>query len=261
MRFLIPLLFVSPLLAAPKWRASDVMDKNESARRVDQLQAKGKIVIDGGSRRRMEKTFTWWRKVQKDGTHFNTLTKFHTPVTVKDQSILFLEAANDKTEILMYLPTFKKTRIIESSQQNSSFMASDFTFSDITTIQKEDYSFTEAGIESCPNEKKIKCYKIEAKLKNLESADRLGYTRLTIWMRADNFMNDRIQYYNQAGKLYKELNASQIVQIAKGKYFSKYLIMKNLTNGQFTILEFSEVEANKSIPESRFYKQKLGKDA
>jgi hypothetical protein len=261
MVYLSVLLFASIVFAADqKWSASDIMKKNEDARKVVQLQAKGKIIIDGGSRKRMEKTFSWWRKLQTDKIHYNTLTKFHTPVTVKDQSILFLEAEGDKNEILMYLPAFKKTRMVESSQQNQSFMASDFSFTDITALQNEDYNYTEAGLVECPGSKPVKCYQISAKIKNPRSVERLGYSKLELWIREDNFMSDFIRYYDKSEKLFKELKTSEIVPLSKTTFFTKYLEMKNLTNGQFTILEFSDLDTKPNIPDSKFYKQKLGKD-
>lgn len=245
---------------AQKWTAKDVMAKNEKARQTLSLKAEGKIIIDGGTRKRQEKTFTWWRQIQKDQVHFNTLTLFHTPATVKGQAILFLEESGEKNEILMWLPTFKKTRIIESSQQNSSFMASDFTFSDITALQNEDYTFTESGLESCPNTQKVKCYKITSKLKNPKSAERLGYHKLILWIRQDNSMTDRVHYLDQADKVFKQLDTTEPMPINPGKFFFTKLNMKNLTNGQFTILEFTGVDWKTAIPDSRFYKQRLGKD-
>ena len=256
----VALLASSSVFSAVNWKASEIMKKNEAARKVTELQANGKIIIDGGARKRMEKTFTWWRKLQKDGIHYNTLTKFHTPSTVKDQSILFLEAEGDKNEILMYLPAFKKTRIVESSQQNASFMASDFSFTDITALQNEDYIYTELGSVKCPNDTKVECYKINAQIKNPRSVERLGYSKLVLWVRNDNFISDRVHYYNQAGKLFKELDSTEITPLSKTTYFTNRLHMKNVTNGQFTIIEFSNVNANKNIPENRFYKQRLGKD-
>ncbi len=245
---------------AQKWTAKDVMAKNEKARQTLSLKAEGKIIIDGGTRKRQEKTFTWWRQIQKDQIHFNTLTIFHTPATVKNQAILFLESSGEKNEILMWLPTFKKTRIIESSQQNSSFMASDFTFSDITALQNEDYTFKEESLETCPNLAQVKCYKINSALKNPQSAQRLGYHKLILWIRQDNSMTDRVHYLDQNNKIFKQLDTTQPVAINPGKFFFTKLEMKNLTNSQFTILEFANVDWKTAIPEARFYKQKLGKD-
>lgn len=262
--FIFLLLFPSLTLInecfAQKWTAKDVMAKNEKARQTLSLKAEGKIIIDGGTRKRQEKTFTWWRQIQKDQVHFNTLTLFHTPATVKGQAILFLEESGEKNEILMWLPTFKKTRIIESSQQNSSFMASDFTFSDITALQNEDYAFSEKSLESCPNVTKIKCYQIDSSLKNPQSAQRLGYHKLILWIRQDNSMTDRVHYLDESGKVFKQLDTTGPVAINPGKFFFTKLEMKNLTNAQFTILEFTDIDWKTPIPDSRFYKQKLGKD-
>jgi uncharacterized protein len=254
---LVLLLNISSLSSA-SFKADDIMKKNEEARKISSVKATGKIITDGGSRKRLEKTFTWWRQLQKDGVHFNTLTIFHTPANVKDQAILFLEAASEKNEILMWLPTFKKTRIIESSQQNSSFMGSDFSFSDITALQNEDYKYQAMGIENCPNMTQLKCYKIEAVLKNSQSSSRLGYSKLMLWMRQDNHMTDRVHYYDLSGKLFKELNTTKIQKVGNNLYFSEYLEMKNLTNQQFTTIEFSAVDAKTPIPDKTFFKQRLG---
>jgi hypothetical protein len=247
-------------LAQASFDADAIMKKNQAARQIPSITALGTIITDGGSRKRLEKTFTWWRQLQKDKVHFNTLTKFHTPANVKGQSILFLEAASEKNEILMWLPTFKKTRIIESSQQNSSFMGSDFSFSDITALQNEDYRYKAIGMEKCPNETKLNCNKIEAVLKNPASVTRLGYSKLILWMRPDNHMTDRVHYFDESGKLFKELNTTKIQAVSKELYFSEHLEMKNLTNGQFTIISFSKVDAKTPIPDKRFFKQRLGQD-
>jgi hypothetical protein len=44
------------ILAAPNWKATEIMKKNELSRKIIQLKAEGKIIIDGGSRKRQEKT-------------------------------------------------------------------------------------------------------------------------------------------------------------------------------------------------------------
>ncbi len=257
---LFVLLILSSSFAKESFDPDAIMKKNQAARQIPSITALGTIITDGGSRKRLEKTFTWWRQLQKDKTHFNTLTKFHTPANVKGQSILFLEAASEKNEILMWLPTFKKTRIIESSQQRSSFMGSDFSFSDITALQNEDYTYKATGLETCPNENKLKCYKIQASLKNSAAVARLGYSNLTLWMRPDNNMTDRVHYHDESGKLFKELNTTQIQSAGAGLYFSQYLEMKNLSNGQFTIISFSKVDTQTPVPDKRFFKQRLGQD-
>jgi hypothetical protein len=141
--------------------AKDIMDKNEEVRRLRDIKAKATLVTGGADKKEKRKKFTWWRKLTSDKVHFNTLTRFHEPSEIKNEGILFLEHEQDNSDVLLYLPTYKKIRRVERNNQSGSFMGSELSYADIATPHSEDYDFKELKKEKCPS-KESDCTIIEA---------------------------------------------------------------------------------------------------
>src|SRR5687768_1175918 len=130
---LIPLLGLLIASQAAATEGREAMTNHEEARRVKHFQACAFLRSENPGGAVKEKTFTIWSKLKPDGVRYQTLTRFHTPAEVKNEAILLLENEKGENDILIYLPAYQKTRRVERSQQSSSFMGSDFSYSDITT--------------------------------------------------------------------------------------------------------------------------------
>jgi outer membrane lipoprotein-sorting protein len=259
------LLGLIPLISqAAGMSAKEIMVKNEEARKVSEFESDARLSTGNESDRSLKvKEFSFWRKVQQDGVHNNTLTRFHAPAEVRNEGILILENAAGKNDVLLYLPNFKKTRRVESQQQSGSFMGSVFSYSDIATPHVEDYEYKTLRTEACPGAEhsKIQCSVIEAIPSNDDVKERTGYSRSHAWVRQDNFMAVKGEYYNLEGELFKRLEANQIkmVDAKNKKWLAHFLSIVNLKNHEFTKLEFSKVKVNSGIPNSIFTQQNLQK--
>jgi hypothetical protein len=260
----LALLTLPTLSFAAGLSAKDIMIKNEEARRVAEFESHAKLT-SGNDADKSEKVkeFTFWRKVQGDGVHNSTLTRFHSPAEVRNEGILIIENANGKNDVLLYLPNFKKTRRVESQQQSGSFMGSVFSYSDIATPHVDDYQYKTLRDEKCPGSEhaQFKCSVIEAIPSSDDIRERTGYSKSMVWVRQDNFMAVKGEYYNLEGELFKRLEASQvkIIDAKNKKWLAHFLTINNLKSHDFTRLEFSKVKANGGIPSSVFTQQNLQK--
>jgi hypothetical protein len=166
-----------------------------------------------------------------------------------------------KNDVLLYLPNFKKTRRVESQQQSGSFMGSVFSYSDIATPHVEDHRYKTLGIEKCESDPRITCYKIEGVPSNEEVKERTRYSKSIAWVRADNFMVERADYYQLDGKLWKKLKAAEIKMIdtKNKKWLAHSLSIVNQLTQEYTDLQFSKVKANSGISDAIFTQQNLQK--
>lgn len=246
--------------------AKEVMLKNEDARKIEELTSSATLKTGGGGSPDRLKKFTWWRKLSKDKIHYNTLTRFHEPAEVRGQGILFLEHEDGNNDVMLYLPTFKKIRRVESEQQSSSFMGSEFSYSDIGAPHVDDYQYSMVKeSEKCPSSEgsqdtaQTKCYLIESKPANEKVKDRTGYSRGLQWVRQDNFMTMKGEFYDLDGKLWKKMDALriEIVDSTKKKWLAHFVRMENARNGRYTELEFKSVKTDVKISESTFSQQNL----
>lgn len=255
------LLFSVPALSANS--AKDVMIKNEEARKVSDFEGSAKISTGTTAEGEKVKDFTLFRKIQSDGIHNSTLTRFHSPAEVRNEGILIVENTNGKNDVLIYLPAYKKIRRVESQQQSGSFMGSVFSYSDIATPHVDDYQYKELRTEKCPSKEAatITCHVIECVPTNNDIKERTGYSKSIMWMRDDNSMSVAGEYYDLEGNKFKELQAGQIkiIDETNKKWMALSLRMVNLKTKEYTQLTFSNVKANKGVPDSTFTQQNLQK--
>ncbi len=242
----------------------EIMTKNEEARRVGEFESRSKLTTGTeGSDAIRTKEFSFWRKVRADGVHNNTFTRFHSPAEVRNEGILIVENESGKNDVLLYLPAYKKVRRVESRQQSGSFMGSVFSYSDIATPHVDEYEYKLRGEAKCPTPESasLRCHEVEAIPANEGVRDRTGYTRSIAWVRQDNFMVVKAEYYNLDGELFKRLEASQIrmVDEKNKKWLAHELFIVNLKTKEYTKLSFGNVKVNGGIPDSIFTQQNLQK--
>jgi hypothetical protein len=261
--FILPALSILPL-SAFALSGKEIMTRNEEARKVNEFEARSKLSTGNNKDSSSKiKEFSFWRKVQPDGVHNSTFTRFHSPAEVRNEGILIVENGSGKNDVLLYLPAYKKIRRVESQQQSGSFMGSVFSYSDIATPHVDEYQYSVLKDESCPTKEAvfIKCHVVEAVPANDDVKERTGYTKSVAWVRQDNFMVVKGEYYNLEGTLFKRLEANEIKLVdPKGKkWLSHLLFIENLKTGDFTRLEFSKVKVNGGIPNAIFTQQNLQK--
>ncbi|NDD93149.1 outer membrane lipoprotein-sorting protein [bacterium] len=263
----LSILLASWMLQAPIAHALtglEIMTRNEDARKVNEFESRAKL--ESGNTKDAStkiKEFSFWRKVQSDGIHNSTFTRFHAPAEVRNEGILIVENGSGKNDVLLYLPAYKKIRRVESQQQSGSFMGSVFSYSDIATPHVDEYQYRVMKEESCPTPESasVKCYVVEALPANDTIKERTGYSKSVAWVRHDNFMVVKGEYYNLEGALFKRLEASQIklVDPKNQKWLSHSLYIIQLKTGDFTRLEFSKVKVNGGIADAIFTQQNLQK--
>jgi hypothetical protein len=239
----------------------EIMTRNEESERNDDITAAAVLTTGGGGSPDRSKEFTWWRKLRGDKIHYNTLTRFHSPAEVRGEGILFLEWSSDANEVLIYLPTFKKIRRVETQQQSGSFMGSELSYSDITAPHPQDYAQTVAATEDCPGSEAppVKCFAVESIPATAAVRERTGYSRTVTWVREDNFVAVKAEYYGLDGKLFKRMIASNLSEVDphRHKWLALRIRIENTLNGRFTLLQFNHPQVNQGIPDAMFTQQSL----
>jgi outer membrane lipoprotein-sorting protein len=236
------LLFLSTL------SARDIVDKAYNRDVPKSSMAKSKMIIvneKGEMREREILTYTAEIKgIRK------SLIKFLEPADVKDTSFLHIENPKGEDEQFLYIPAIKKTRRIAGSQRSSSFMGSDFSYSD---FEKRDVDAGEHSLIKEENYNGQDVYVVES-----IPRDEPDYSKFVQWIRKDNFVPIRIDFYDKKGNLIKRLEVEKLENI-DGYWISTKTVMQSLTKNKKTVIEIIEIKNNIEIPEKYFLPQNLGK--
>lgn len=185
---------------------------------------------------------------------------FLSPADVRNTAFLtydYDDSAQDDDQWL-YLPALKKTKRIASSDKSSSFMGSDFTYSDMTSRDIDDYSFSIAK-ESTVRDHKV--WVMESIPKTDKLIEETGYTKSYLFVRQDNFVVVRaLHILKEAGRK-KYLDVKRLEQI-DGIWVATEIEMKTTKDKATlhkTILKLDNVQFNQDIDEAFFSVRRIEK--
>ncbi len=244
--------------------AADTITADEIAKLVDERDVGDKsistmemILIDkhGNKRIRNMKNYS-----MDKGQDTQTVIFFLSPADVRNTAFLtydYDDSSKDDDQWL-YLPALKKTKRIASSDKSSSFMGSDFTYSDMTSRDINDYTYRIA------KESKVRDHKVwvmESIPKTDKTTEETGYTKSYMFVRQDNYVVVRaLHILKESGKK-KYLDVKKLEKI-DGIWVATEIEMKTTKDKKTlhrTILKLDNVKFNQDLDDSFFSVRRIEK--
>ena len=183
--FMFLFILTYQTVLADNSKTYEIMKKVEDRDRGDNMISNMEMILtDKWDRQRVKKL----KAFSKDkGDDRYSIKYFIYPADIKDTALLtydYDEADKDDDQWL-YLPALKKIKRIASKDKSSSFMGTDFNYSDMTIRNVEDYNYRfvkEAIIKG------VKTWVIESIPCTQEIIDERGYTKSLHFIRQDNYV-------------------------------------------------------------------------
>ena len=217
------------------------------------------ILIDKNENKRVRELKTFGKDKGKDkGEDKLKLMFFLSPADVKNTAFLtydYDDSSMDDDQWL-YLPELRKVKRIASSDKSSSFMGSDFTYSDMTSKNVQDYTYL---IMKEPMVGGHKTWQIQVTPKAQKTIDETGYTKSILFVRQDNFVVVQALYYVKEGEKLKYMQVTEL-ELIEGIWSTTAIQMVTKKGQQTlhkTILEFSDLKYNQELKESFFVTRTL----
>lgn len=174
--------------------------------------------------------------LQKGGD--KRIGKFLSPADQKGIGFLSLPG----NVFYIYLPAFKKTRRIAAHIKNTKFAGTDFTYEDMEAKNyRRDWN---PQLLLSENNR----YQLELTPKPGVVTE---YGRIILWINADNFYPELIEYYDQSGKPCKKMTADKIEK-TDGFWIAKESLMEDLKSGHKTRMILQDVKFNSGIAADKF---------
>jgi len=227
--------------------AQKVHDRDEGDNITSNMKM---ILIDKAGKKRVRdlKVFT-----KNRGEDTLKLMFFLTPADVKNTAFLTYDYENSDRDDdqWLYLPELRKVKRIASSDKSSSFMGSDFTYSDMTSRNVEDYTYK---IMKEPKIKGHKTWQLLVVPKSNKVIEETGYTKSIIFVRQDNFVIIQALHYIKAGKKLKYMMVKDL-ELINNVWTIKEIQMvtkKGKKKLHKSIFKFSNIKYNQDLDESLF---------
>ena len=256
MALLLPLIISSGIAQAitAEEIARLVDERDDGDRSVSTMEM---ILIDKHGNERIRKMQQY--AMDKEATTMSAIY-FMSPADVRNTAFLtydYDEASKDDDQWL-YLPALKKTKRIASSDKSSSFMGSDFTYSDMTTRDINDYDYRIAKESEVRGEP---VWVMESTPKTQKTIDETGYTKSYMFVRKDNYVVVRALHILTDGGKKKYMDVKKLEQI-DGIWVATEIDMKTTQDKNTlhrTVLKMHDVKFNQDINEDFFTVRRIEK--
>ncbi len=255
------LLAIPAVCLADNLEARAIMEKVDARDDGDNRTADMQmILIDKKGKKRVRKISVFSKDKDADAL---SLMFFQHPADVKDTAFLTFDYddSDKDDDQWLYLPALKKTKRIATSDKSGSFMGSDLNYSDMTSLNLEDYdfSFYEKGKEKVVDAKKT--WVIWALPRSKGVVKETGYEKALLFVRQDNHYVIRILSWVAGGRQLKYFDVKKLEKI-DGIWIATEMHVTRKKGKQMvhkTILTLDKVLFNQDLDEEMFNLRRMEK--
>ena len=250
----------SVALSSQAWTApsaEDIFSRSVLVEKVADWRANSTLEIRTAERTRV-RAGEAYNLLQPGGSKTYRLFRFNVPADIAGTAFLVHENEPQENDMWMYLPSMAKTRRILAANKHESFMGSDFAYADLMTQLSSAFTHTLAASEPCGN---ARCYVLESTPKSAKTRDEIGYSKQIAYIREDNFLTQRIRYFDAGANEIKVQDVSdyQLVDKEKNHWIATRREMTTLRTQRKSVLRFDKLQANSGIDPTMLQESRLGR--
>lgn len=239
--FLLAMVLPSVAIAADV-TAREIMEKNFLASKLRAVKSDLTMLLVNDKGQVRERKSSTVQMLQANGVDSNLLVRFSFPNDIKGTGFLQLERSDGEDDQWIYLPALKKSRRLVANNKKDSFVGSDFSYGDILLPKVDSYKHALLRSEAVD---KFDCYVVESVPANEAVSSNSGYSKKITWVRKDDSIEAKVEYYDLSGRLLKTQVTADHVQVESSptRWFAKLREMTNHQTGHKTALQFDKVDA------------------
>jgi len=179
-----------------------------------------------------------------------SLLVFLYPNDLKDTKLLSYEVIGGDDKQWLYLSAIKRVKRISSRNKSGSFMASEFSYEDISSQNYKNYSYS--GEAHKTEIDGIEYFKLIRVPKDKNS----GYSKQIVYIDTKEYLARFGEYFDKQGRLLKKIFFSDYV-LLDGVYRVHKIVIKNVQNKKESLLTWDEDKINAGLSKKDFSKRVL----
>ncbi len=233
--------------------AQKIMYRVYNRPQFDDMHARVTLLLIDSHGNERKKLMETWSKRDPKTDETRMLIKFIEPADIKGTAFLIYEHKDRDDDMWFYLPAIRKVRRLSASGKAGAFMGSDFSNYDIGGGEYEDWNFKfirEEKIDGVP------CWVIESTPKDNSVLQKTGYSKQINWVRKDNYLIQRTDYYDRSGSLFKRSQLLEAKKI-KGIWLETKIQATDLDSDHKSIFIFQDIETNQGLSDNLFSLRRL----
>lgn len=222
---------ISPSVALAQ-SAREIMQRQRDLHRAKDEEATAVITLISKTGETKQRRIATYALTGPD-TLSKTLIRFLAPRDVENTGLLTWEGKDGNDDQWLYLPATKRVKRIASSAKKNRFMGTDFTYEDLRPENLALHTYTVDGSEVLDGQE---CHVIEAGPATQRQASDSGYSKRKLWIRKDNYVIVKQEYYNKKGRLEKIGTGRKLVHIKGTMWRADEVEMRDVQGRTLTVM-------------------------
>jgi len=175
------------------------------------------------------------------------IIKFLSPAEIRGVTALTHENPGSSDDNWLYLPANKRVRRVSGANNTASFQGTEFTYEDLSNIDPSEYEWRFVEMTTIDRDGlPASVYKLDAR----PTYDDTGYSHIVVYFNAESWRQERIEYFDKAGKHLKTRDGSGW-HVIHGRFWrARNIEMVNHQTGKRTLLEQQKEFLNLSLYKS-----------
>ncbi len=190
-------------------------------------------------------------KLEANTINTRRMTRFLEPGDVKGTVTLLIEQSDRDDDMWVFLPALKKVRRLVSSNKKESYIGTDFSYGDVMGHKVPEWEHKLVGEEKIDSSA---VYVIESIPRSEAVQSSSGYSRRKSWIRKDNFVSVRQEFWDENGDMIKIILANDIqhVDSDRNKWQPMILSAQSLQTGHSTKIVYDNYKVNQAVQDEYF---------
>jgi hypothetical protein len=238
----------------------EIMRRNFMVGKVRDSRAELTMTLTNESGARRERSTLGFTKLAENGIDQKRVVRFLTPADVKGTATLLIEHSDGDDDIWIYLPALRKVRRLVANNKKDSFVGTDFSYGDVIGQKVEEWTHTLIGKETVDG---VGTFVVESAPRTDAVRETSGYAKRKTWVRQDNFVAIKSQYWDTAGALLKESAGRDVREIdaANHNWQAFSVSMHNVQTGHTTDIVWTKIEVGVGLADDVFTERTLEKES
>jgi len=225
--------------------AASIVEQSRNRIKADTVSTRSRMIITAKNGTVTERVMDQYSKKDAQG-NARAVIVFQEPASVKGSRFLTMENSGREKDQWIFLPSLGKIRRIAASEGSGSFMGSDFSYDDISSMDRK----TDLDNHKILRTEKLNgkdCYVIESSSKDSS----YQYSKMIQWIDQNSFTINKIELYDKKGTQVKLLEITEYREV-QGRLAPYVTKMTTIADGTSTSINVVNLKYDDPIPESVF---------
>jgi len=243
-RFIFTALFLGTALLIYAQNADAIMTSAKNRVTSDTVSSRSRMVITAKDGSTTERVIDQYSKDGPNGSR--TVIVFQRPANVAGSRFLTMDSAAGGTDQWIFLPSLGRVRRIAASESGGNFMGTDFSYDDISSMDRDISLDTHTLLrEEALNGKN--CHVIQS----IPKDSSYQYSKSVTWVDKDSYLIYKAEMYNKRGEAVKIMEMSDFKEM-QGRLTPMQTKISTIAAGTSTTIFMEIMKYDDPIPDGVF---------